>query len=136
MNINEMDFIDVCSKINAFHFSSRQTTNQELGLPKDTRLEHDDRLQRVAKWIWNQRTGNDSSPIQVLNYILYGGNVEDITERIWEAAFQESWHLQRFGLGCIGEIVGWAMPDKFPPRNGRTSKAIYALGYKVKIYSE
>jgi hypothetical protein len=30
------------------------------------------------------------------------------------------------------EIVGWARPDEFPPRNMRTSK-LRALGYNVRI---
>lgn len=32
------------------------------------------------------------------------------------------------------EVVGWARPEVAPPRNGRTSKALYALGFNVKIY--
>ena len=33
----------------------------------------------------------------------------------------------------LGEIVGWANPDLFPPRNMRTSKSLRALGYDVKV---
>ncbi|WP_371200120.1 phospholipase, partial [Ectothiorhodospira sp. PHS-1] len=37
------------------------------------------------------------------------------------------------GLSSLGEIVGWARPDEFPPRNMRTSKGLRALGYNVRI---
>ncbi len=33
-------------------------------------------------------------------------------------------------------MVGWALPDHFPPRNGRTSKALKALGDDVTIHVE
>src|SRR5213075_2907250 len=36
----------------------------------------------------------------------------------------------------LGEMFGWAMREYFTPRNGRTSKALRALGYDVKIHSE
>jgi hypothetical protein len=134
--LSEDQFIQVCQKIHAFLTASRQTTNNELGFPKDTKLELLDRAEQVAKWIWNSRSGNGSSPLQVFNHILYGGSTDDVPHRVWDAAFEDDWHLQRFGLSCIGELVGWAMPDKYPPRNGRTSKALRALGFDVKVYSE
>ena len=31
------------------------------------------------------------------------------------------------------EIVVWARPDEFPPRNMQTSKGLRALGYNVRI---
>jgi hypothetical protein len=30
--------------------------------------------------------------------------------------------------------LGWALPDTFPPRNGRTAKALKALGYEVTVH--
>ncbi len=33
----------------------------------------------------------------------------------------------------LGEIVVWARPDEFPPRNMQTSKGLRALGYNVRI---
>lgn len=45
----------------------------------------------------------------------------------------DEWAIPRIGLSSLGEIVGWARPDEFPPRNMRTSKGLRALGYNVRI---
>ncbi len=37
------------------------------------------------------------------------------------------------GISSIAEVVGWARPEDTPPRNGRTNKALRALGYPVKV---
>ena len=49
--------------------------------------------------------------------------------------FDPNEKLLHIGLSTIGELVGWAMTDRYPPRNGRTSKALYALGYDVTIHN-
>ena len=38
-----------------------------------------------------------------------------------------------YRLAALGEIVVWARPDEFPPRNMQTSKGLRALGYNVRI---
>jgi hypothetical protein len=133
---SEDDFIQVCIRLHAFVTAARQTSNYELNLPENTKLELYERAKKVASWIWKEQAGNGANVVQVLHHILYGGPIDDITERIWQACFTDEWHLPRFGISCVGEIVGWAMPDRYPPRNGRTSKALNSLGFNVKIYSE
>ena len=134
--LTEDEFVEVCKRIHAFVTSARQTRNQEVGLPENTHIDIWTRAEKVARWVWLQRTSNSATPVGMLRHVLYGGAIDDVTERIWDAAFTSAWHIPRFGLSCIGEIVGWAMPDRFPPRNGRTSKALYALGFDVTLYSE
>ena len=95
-----------------------------------------DRVVHVAEWLFEQTSGNGSSVLQVIDFVLYGGPTEELSDRLWKAAFTDEWHVPQFGLSCLGEIVGWAMPDRFPPRNGRTSKALKALGFNVKVYSQ
>ena len=41
----------------------------------------------------------------------------------------KEWGLSLLGENTIGEIVGWTMPDRFPPINDRTRKALHALGF-------
>jgi hypothetical protein len=139
-NIAQMDeelFVKTCKKVHAFLTAARQTTNEELGLPDKTYLKKYERAETVARWLWKQKSKKGASPKEVLEYVLYGDSKNaNITDRIWDAIKSDDWHVRRFGLSCIGEIVGWAMPNQYPPRNGRTSKALYALGYSVKIYSE
>lgn len=52
---------------------------------------------------------------------------------LWEATRNEHWRIPHIGLSSLGEIIGWARPDEFPPRNMRTSKGLRALGHKVNI---
>lgn len=135
LDLTVEEFTEVLSRINAFRTAARQTTNDELDLEAGTKLKIEDRIRMVTEWLFEQRAPNGTGPKEVLFYVLYGGAKENITDRIWNAAFGENWHIPRMGLSTIGEIVGWAAPDSFPPRNGRTSKALYALGYDVTLYS-
>ncbi|QDK37193.1 phospholipase D family protein [Bdellovibrio sp. NC01] len=135
LNINEAEFLKICQSIFAFWHSSRQTKNQTLGLESNTSFNQPKRLEVVSKWIWTQKSGNHSNVVDVIRFVLYKGSPDDICERLWQATFTDEWHIPQFGLSCMGEIIGWAMPDRYPPRNGRTSKALKALGHNVKIYS-
>ncbi len=59
-----------------------------------------------------------------------------LKERIFEASYNPERKIPHLGLGALGEMAGWAHPDEFPPRNGRTSKSLRALGFNVRIHSE
>ena len=132
--VTEDDFVEICINIFAFWHSSRQTANKTLGLASDVRMEQIDRAKYVARWIWKQSSGNGSNVVDVIKHVLWGGSTDDVVERLWEATYGDEWHIPQFGLSCLGELVGWAMPNKYPPRNGRTSKALKALGNDVKVY--
>ncbi len=73
--------------------------------------------------------------IDAIGHVLFAGETKDVPSRLWETTQSRRWRLPHLGISSLGEMVGWAMPDHFPPRNGRTSKALTALGYKVKIHS-
>jgi hypothetical protein len=134
--LSKDEWVQICRKINAFWAAARQTRNIVVGLPGNAKMEISNRVNVVAEWLYGQTSENGSTVLQVLNYVLYGGPDEELSDRLWKAAFTNEWHIPQFGLSCLGEIVGWAMPDKFPPRNGRTSKALRALGFNVKVYSD
>ncbi|WP_426769121.1 hypothetical protein [Enterobacter cloacae complex sp. 375A2] len=53
--------------------------------------------------------------------------------RLWNAIRSDDWAIPHVGLSSLGEIVVWARPDEFPPRNMQTSKGLRALGYNVRI---
>ena len=55
-------------------------------------------------------------------------------ERLYKAGRTSEYGISHYGLNSIAELVGWARPEVAPPRNGRTSKALRALGYDVRIY--
>ena len=123
------------SYVHSFRTMARQTPNTELGLPENTKLSHDERIKVVAEWIWSKKTPGGLNILELLHNIIYSGSFANLPLRVWESCNNKDYHIPRFGLSCIGEIVGWALPDNFPPRNNRTSKALFALGFSnVKIY--
>lgn len=48
-------------------------------------------------------------------------------------SYTHDWAIPHVSLSSLGEIVVWARPDEFPPRNMQTSKGLRALGYNVRI---
>mgnify|MGYP006906601300 FL=1 len=67
----------------------------------------------------------------LLNYVVWGNG--SVSARLWNAIRSDDWAIPHIGLSSLGEIVGWARPDEFPPRNMRTSKGLRAHGYNVRI---
>ena len=67
----------------------------------------------------------------LLNYVVWGNG--SVSARLWNAIRSDDWAIPHVSLSSLGEIVGWARPDEFPPRNMRTSKGLRALGYNVRI---
>ena len=58
--------------------------------------------------------------LELLNYVVWGNG--SVSARLWNAIRSDDWAIPHIGLSSLGEIVGWARPDEFPPRNMRTSK--------------
>src|SRR5690606_33755773 len=88
-----------------------------------------ERISYFAKWISEQRNQKGWSINELLRFVLYDGPFEQLWERLYLAGRTEEYKLPHYGLNSIAELVGWARPEDSPPRNGRTSKALRALGY-------
>ncbi len=99
-------------------------------------MTQNDRIRVFAKWLYAQKSTDGSDPREVIDFVLHGGSKTEVPDRIFGACFDDVKKIPHMGVSTLGEMVGWAMPDDFPPRNGRTSKALTALGYQVKIHSE
>ena len=65
-------------------------------------------------------------------YQLIWGSEKNIATRLWEASRSDEWALPWLREATLGEILGWARPNEFPPRNGRSIKALKALGYSFE----
>ena len=96
----------------------------------------DQRIEFFSRWLYNQTSETGKSVLETISFVLYEGEPEKLPDRLWKAIDNSEWFIPHLGVSSLGEMVGWAMPDKFPPRNGRSSKALYALGNKVRIHSE
>jgi len=132
----EKEFKSTLAMIHAVREHSLRVRNSTLGLPENKVTNREVRLEKLGEWLFRQTSKEGHTVLETMNYVLYGGQRSDVPNRIWEAIDSDQWRIPELGVSSIGELVGWALPDAFPPRNGRTSKALYALGYPVRIHSE
>lgn len=130
------DFQDVFFDVHAFRMHARQMRNDTLGLPKDHKETVQARSDRVAKWLWEQPRSESQKHIrELLQFVIWGASPDNIAERLWIATKDERWKYDHFGPSTLGEAIGWARPDAYPPRNNRTNKALKALGHDVRMFS-
>jgi len=129
------EFFQICERVHAIRDYARRVRNRSVGLP-EVHGEHDIPLKVAAlsQRIWNHQNSGGNRVKALLMHLLYGGEVDQLPERLWESFTDPVWKIDGLGVSALGELVGWAMPDRFPPRNGRTSKALKALGYDVTIH--
>jgi hypothetical protein len=128
-------FTKAMEHVNAFRTHARQVWNKTLGLPPGHNEDHDKRTRRFAAWLWDQRTETGLSIREVLEFVLYGKEPQDLETRLWTATHDPNWRLPHLGKSILGEAVGWARPSEYPPRNNRTNKALRALGYDVELFA-
>lgn len=130
------DFKEAMMSVNAFKMHARQVKNKFFGLPPDHHETVEQRSNRLAEWLWNlDRTAKRSLP-EMWSYLIWGTSPTNMTERLWTVTKEEQWTYPRLGQSTLGEAVGWARPDDYPPRNNRTNKALRALGHgEVRQFS-
>lgn len=130
------EFEQICSRIHAMRDHSLRVDNSTYGLSETEATKNREQcIHLLSKYLWNQKSIEGKTVVDVFEYVLFGGAAKDVPLRLWQATQSPRWRLPHLGISSLGEMVGWAMPDSFPPRNGRTSKALTALGYKVNIHS-
>ncbi|KAF1077650.1 phospholipase D-like domain-containing protein [Halodesulfovibrio sp. MK-HDV] len=134
--LTEEEFCRMISKVHAFMNHARRMELSIYGVTSELeQLSFDERLPILTKWLYGQRTPSGNSPLELIYYILYGGDIDSVPERLFVATHDENEKIPHLGISALGELIGWAMPNQYPPRNGRTSKALHALGYNVTIHS-
>lgn len=135
MTITLADFIQLCLKVHAIRDHARKMDNAIYGLPKAQQKSSDECVELFAKFLWQQKSVDNKSVIDVIYYALYDSSgYENLPNRLWEVTHDSRWKIPHLGIGILGELVGWAIPDRFVPRNGRTNKALHALGFGVTLY--
>jgi hypothetical protein len=130
-------FYEICSKVHAMRDHATKVDNKTYNLPINAKKKSQDEcIKLLSEYLLNQKSDEEKSVVDVIEFVLYGGDESKAPDRIWEATQSGRWKIPHLGISALGEIVGWAFPGTFPPRNGRTSKALKALGYNVKIHTE
>lgn len=137
LSLGKDQFAEVCQHVHAMLEHSRQIPYESLGMTRPAhQVPKRERCKDLAEWLYDQRAPNGDSILKTLSYVLYGGTVSQVPERIFEVCNSPERRTRHFNVSSIGEIVGWAMPNEMPPRNGRTNKALRALGYPVKDFGK
>lgn len=135
-SLNEDEFIEVFERVHSIIEYARRVPNKVVGLPEDAGIHSMAvKIKALARHVYRARSDKGRSAVETLHYVLYGGPQDDTPLRLWDAMHDPLWKIDRLGVSGLGELVGWALPDRFPPRNGRTSKALRALGQKVTIHA-
>jgi hypothetical protein len=132
--LTESDFENVCERVWSIQDHARRVANVTLNLPEDVRHAMATKTKALAHYIFERRAPNGSNVLQTINHVLYGGSIDDVPLRMWDAIADGPWRIEHLGISALGEIIGWAMPDRFPPRNNRTSKSLRSLGFDVSAY--
>lgn len=115
----------------------RQIRKADLGLGEGDERSAEERSRLFARYLMARRSAAKGRTIfEVLEFVLWGDQIggrsaPDAAERIWLAAHDDAWKLPHLGPHILGELIGYARPEKYPPRNNRVSKTLYALGYDV-----
>lgn len=131
------EFKEAVRNVNAFRMHARQVKNTEFGLPATHHESIEERVNRLCTWLWEQRTPTGKSVRDVLEFVLWGSAPSDMEQRLWIGVFdKKNYGLAHLGPSSLGEAVGWARPDEYPPRNNRTNKALRALGHDVKLFGK
>jgi hypothetical protein len=68
----------------------------------------------LAKFLFSRRSRNGSNVLEVIYHVLYDGTDDSVPERLWEAIAADAWRIEHFGISALGELVGWALPERYP----------------------
>lgn len=126
-SMDREDWIDVATRVFAFRDHALRVENQLLGIRGGSQ-DQDSRARLLAEHVWEERSAEGLSVVDLLRYVIWGPGEQ--AERIWRGANSPTYKLGRVGVSTLGELVGWANPNVHPPRNGRTNKALFALGHE------
>lgn len=123
------EFIDALSKVHAIRAYGGKRRNADLGIETETAKLEDKLIPHLTE-IWKARSKHGKTAVEMLEHVIWGNG--PIERRIWDGVESEIWSIPNLGFSALGEIVGWARPDDYPPRNDRSIKGLRALGQQVR----
>lgn len=135
--LQQMDyqsFREICAGVHSIKDYARQVANRLVGLKIGTSYTVSEKIDALSRRIWETGSTEGHDVKRLLHFILYGGPDAELPERLWLGVDDSRWKIEGLGVSALGELVGWALPEKFPPRNGRTSKSLRSLGFDVKVH--
>ena len=133
LRLDNFELEQVFSRVHAITDRARRVPNAAVNLPSGQPYTIPQKITAMAHVVWNSRTSGGHTPLEVIYHLLYGGAGDEIPQRLWDVTHEPKWKLPHLGISAFGELAGWALPDRFPPRNGRTSKSLRSLGFDVAV---
>lgn len=133
LELDESQLEQVFSRVHAIIDRARRVPNVSVNLPDGRAYSIPEKITAMTRVVWNTRTSAGRTPLEVIHHVLYGGAGDEIPGRLWDAIHDPKWKIPHLGISAFGELAGWALPERFPPRNGRTSKSLRSLGFDVRI---
>lgn len=134
LSIGLEEFAEVCQANHSTMDHARRMTLDQLGVSSVDGLDMFGRARAFAQLVLRRRNKKGESILDLIHYVLDGGPVSELPHRLFDATLTSERKVPHFGVNQMAEIAGWARPEKVPPRNGRTSKALRSLGYNVHVY--
>lgn len=116
LTLSEQEFANVCGNTHATNDHIKKMDLATLGRPDLHTLSREGRILLYAVWLLKQLNAKDWNVLQLLHYVLYDGNKDDLWERIYTAARDREYSLPHYGLNSVAELAGWARPDIAIPR--------------------
>ncbi len=132
--LTEGEFENVCQRVWSIQDHARRVSNATLNLPGGTRHPMPEKTKALAHYLFGRLAPKGATVLETIGYVLYGGTFDDVPLRLWEATGDGPYKIEHLGISALGELVGWALPDRFPPRNNRTSKSLRSLGFNVRAH--
>ena len=134
LSITTEEFAEVCHFTHATQDHISKMSLATMGLHEISSLPLKDRTPIYAKWLLKQHNKLGWNVLRLIEFVLYGGEDSGLPHRLYLAARDSKHRLPHYGLNSMAELSGWVRPKVVPPRNGRTSKSLRALGYDVSVY--
>lgn len=134
LTVTEQEVMDICRNTHATVDHIIKIPVASLGRPDADHIDREERVRLFAPLLLKERNAKGWDVRKLIHYVLYEGSDKDLWERLYHAGRDWEFRIPRYGLNSLAEIVGWVRPEVAPPRNGRTSKALRALGFDVKVY--
>jgi hypothetical protein len=131
LELSESEFEAICHRVWSIQDHARRMANITLNLTERQPYDIPTKTTALAKFLFSRRSRNGSNVLEVIYHVLYDGTDDSVPERLWEAIAADAWRIEHFGISALGELVGWALPERYPPRNNRTSKSLRSLGFPV-----
>lgn len=133
-NRTEDHLFEIFKRVHSVADHARRIPNNRVGLPGTRQYSMDEKTRALARRLFQERSEGGADLFDLLQFVLHDGDPAETPMRLWEGLNAPKWKIDHVGRSALGEIVGWALPDRYPPRNSRTSKALRALGHPVAIY--